>query len=323
MPARTDHPALDRAHALALTWLASLDERAVPPGRDGGRGGGEARHGPSGRPDGPRGRHRPPGAAVRARAHRDAVGPLLRLRHRRHPSRRARRRLAASARGTRTPACAPSRPAHSAVEDIAEAWLLDLLGLPPRVPSASSPAARWPTSPAWPPAATRCSRRAGWDVATRGLVGSPGVRVLVGAERHDTVDLALRYLGLGAPGAGRRRRPGPHRARRAARRARAGRRPARRSSCSRRATSTRARSTRSPRRSTWPTRTARGCTSTARSACSPAPRRARATSSPASRPPTPGPPTPTRPSTCPTTAGSPSCAIGQRCVPRWACTATT
>ena len=42
-------------------------------------------------------------------------------------------------------------------------------------------------------------RRAGWDVAARGLAGAPQVRVLVGAERHDTVDLALRYLGLGAP----------------------------------------------------------------------------------------------------------------------------
>ena len=42
-------------------------------------------------------------------------------------------------------------------------------------------------------------RRAGWDVAERGLVGSPGVRVIVGEERHDSVDLVLRYLGLGAP----------------------------------------------------------------------------------------------------------------------------
>ena len=42
-------------------------------------------------------------------------------------------------------------------------------------------------------------RQAGWDVAQRGLGGGPRVRVLVGAERHDTVDLALRYLGLGAP----------------------------------------------------------------------------------------------------------------------------
>ncbi|WP_345616566.1 pyridoxal phosphate-dependent decarboxylase family protein [Serinicoccus chungangensis] len=42
-------------------------------------------------------------------------------------------------------------------------------------------------------------RRAGWDVARHGLGGGPAVRVVVGAERHDTVDVALRYLGLGAP----------------------------------------------------------------------------------------------------------------------------
>jgi glutamate/tyrosine decarboxylase-like PLP-dependent enzyme len=40
---------------------------------------------------------------------------------------------------------------------------------------------------------------AGWDLDRLGLNGSPRLRVLVGAERHDTVDLALRYLGLGAP----------------------------------------------------------------------------------------------------------------------------
>ncbi len=36
-------------------------------------------------------------------------------------------------------------------------------------------------------------------MARHGLGGGPRVRVLVGAERHDTVDLALRYLGLGSP----------------------------------------------------------------------------------------------------------------------------
>jgi glutamate/tyrosine decarboxylase-like PLP-dependent enzyme len=40
---------------------------------------------------------------------------------------------------------------------------------------------------------------AGWDVARDGLTGGPKVHVLVGAERHDTVDLTLRYLGLGEP----------------------------------------------------------------------------------------------------------------------------
>jgi hypothetical protein len=36
-------------------------------------------------------------------------------------------------------------------------------------------------------------------VRSQGLVGAPAVRVLVGAQRHDTIDLALRYLGLGEP----------------------------------------------------------------------------------------------------------------------------
>jgi glutamate/tyrosine decarboxylase-like PLP-dependent enzyme len=39
----------------------------------------------------------------------------------------------------------------------------------------------------------------GWDLDRLGLSGAPRVRVLVGAERHITIDLALRYLGLGEP----------------------------------------------------------------------------------------------------------------------------
>jgi glutamate/tyrosine decarboxylase-like PLP-dependent enzyme len=42
-------------------------------------------------------------------------------------------------------------------------------------------------------------RRAGWDVAADGLTDAPRVRVVVGEDRHDTVDLTLRYLGLGTP----------------------------------------------------------------------------------------------------------------------------
>jgi len=41
--------------------------------------------------------------------------------------------------------------------------------------------------------------RIGWDVEIAGLNRAPAVHVLVGAERHDTIDLALRYLGLGQP----------------------------------------------------------------------------------------------------------------------------
>ena len=41
--------------------------------------------------------------------------------------------------------------------------------------------------------------RAGWDLDREGLTGAPRVTVLVGADRHTTVDVSLRYLGLGAP----------------------------------------------------------------------------------------------------------------------------
>ena len=40
--------------------------------------------------------------------------------------------------------------------------------------------------------------RVGWDVNERGLIGAPAVRILVGADRHVTVDRALRFLGFGA-----------------------------------------------------------------------------------------------------------------------------
>jgi hypothetical protein len=40
--------------------------------------------------------------------------------------------------------------------------------------------------------------RVGWDINELGLIGGPTVQVLVGAERHATIDRALRFLGLGA-----------------------------------------------------------------------------------------------------------------------------
>lgn len=42
-------------------------------------------------------------------------------------------------------------------------------------------------------------RNLGWDVAKDGLTGAPRVRVIVGAEVHESVLFALSYLGLGAP----------------------------------------------------------------------------------------------------------------------------
>jgi glutamate/tyrosine decarboxylase-like PLP-dependent enzyme len=40
---------------------------------------------------------------------------------------------------------------------------------------------------------------AGWDLDGDGLAGAPRIRCFVGQERHETIDLGLRYLGLGHP----------------------------------------------------------------------------------------------------------------------------
>ncbi|MFD7614175.1 pyridoxal phosphate-dependent decarboxylase family protein [Streptomyces sp. NPDC059828] len=90
-------------------------------------------------------------------------------------------------------------PAHTAVEDIAEGWLLDLLGLPPGSAVGFTTGATMANFTCLAAARDTVLRRAGWNTARDGLSGGPAVRVLAGECRHMTIDLALRYLGLGAP----------------------------------------------------------------------------------------------------------------------------
>ena len=90
-------------------------------------------------------------------------------------------------------------PAHTAVEDLTSRWLLDVLGLPADSSVGFVTGATMSNFTCLAAARDEMLRRTGWDVARDGLVGAPPLRVLVGAERHDTIDLALRYLGLGAP----------------------------------------------------------------------------------------------------------------------------
>jgi glutamate/tyrosine decarboxylase-like PLP-dependent enzyme len=90
-------------------------------------------------------------------------------------------------------------PAATATEVVAGTWLLDLLGLPDESAVGFVTGGTMANFTCLAAGRDAVLRAAGWDVGVRGLVGSPGVRVLVGEERHDTVDLTLRYLGLGAP----------------------------------------------------------------------------------------------------------------------------
>jgi hypothetical protein len=78
-------------------------------------------------------------------------------------------------------------------------WVLDLLGLPRGGAVGFVTGGTMANCTCLAAARDAVLARAGWDIAADGLVGSSGVRVLVGAERHDSVDLVLRYLGVGAP----------------------------------------------------------------------------------------------------------------------------
>ena len=89
-------------------------------------------------------------------------------------------------------------PAAAAVEDIAGAWLLELLRLPPDASFAFVTGCQMAHVTALAAARHRVLANSGWDVEQDGLIGAPPIRVLVGAERHVTVDRALRFLGLGA-----------------------------------------------------------------------------------------------------------------------------
>ena len=90
-------------------------------------------------------------------------------------------------------------PTVAALEEVAAGWLLDLLGLPPGADVGFTTGATMANFTGLAAGRDEVLRRAGWDVLADGLAGAPRVRVLVGEERHDTVDLALRYLGLGRP----------------------------------------------------------------------------------------------------------------------------
>ncbi|MEO8898225.1 MAG: pyridoxal-dependent decarboxylase [Candidatus Dormibacter sp.] len=90
-------------------------------------------------------------------------------------------------------------PATAAAEESAAAWLLDLLGLPADADVGFVTGATMANFTGLAAARFSVLSRVGWDVGRDGLTGAPKVHVLVGAERHDTIDIALRYLGLGAP----------------------------------------------------------------------------------------------------------------------------
>ena len=165
-------------------------------------------------------------------------------------------------------------PAAAAIEVVAGRWVVDALGLPAGAAVGLVTGGMMANYTCLSAGRHAVLARAGWDVAARGLFEAPRVRVVVGRFRHDTIDRAVRYLGLGQdvgrrgghrrPGPDRRRRPGPGARRR---RGSGDRLPPGGRGALRGVRRLRRRDPGRPRRTT------RGCTSTARSACGPRPAR--------------------------------------------------
>ena len=88
-------------------------------------------------------------------------------------------------------------PATAAAEEVAGRWLLELLRLP--TASLVGFVTGGTTANFVGLAAGRqfVLDQAGWDLDANGMTGAPKITVLVGEERHTSVDMALRYLGLG------------------------------------------------------------------------------------------------------------------------------
>jgi glutamate/tyrosine decarboxylase-like PLP-dependent enzyme len=88
-------------------------------------------------------------------------------------------------------------PAAAVTEQVVGGWLTELLGLPAGASVGFVTGVQMANFTGLAAARHEMLRRAGWDVEADGLAGAPRLRVLAGEQRHDTIDRALRFLGLG------------------------------------------------------------------------------------------------------------------------------
>lgn len=91
----------------------------------------------------------------------------------------------------------PTSPAAAVVEEVAGAWVLDVLGLPADASIAFVTGTQVAHLTALAVARSHLLAERGHDVERQGLQGAPPMRVLAGAAHHATLDRAIRLLGLG------------------------------------------------------------------------------------------------------------------------------
>ncbi|HEX7300642.1 MAG TPA: aminotransferase class V-fold PLP-dependent enzyme [Solirubrobacteraceae bacterium] len=88
-------------------------------------------------------------------------------------------------------------PAAAVAEEVAGAWIAELLGLPPSASFGLTTGCQMAHVTCLAAARHAVLADAGWDVDAGGLQGAPRVRIVVSEERHVTIDRAARLLGFG------------------------------------------------------------------------------------------------------------------------------
>jgi aromatic-L-amino-acid decarboxylase len=88
-------------------------------------------------------------------------------------------------------------PAAAVVEEVAGAWLKELLGLPTEASFALVTGCQMAHVTCLAAARYAVLRAKGWNAGEQGLFGAPRIRILAGSDRHGTTDRALRLLGIG------------------------------------------------------------------------------------------------------------------------------
>jgi glutamate/tyrosine decarboxylase-like PLP-dependent enzyme len=91
----------------------------------------------------------------------------------------------------------PPTPGVAVAEELAAQWLIDLLHLPAESSVGFVTGGQMANFTCLAAARDEVLRQTGWDVEADGLIGSPGVTVVLKEGVHSTVLRALRFLGLG------------------------------------------------------------------------------------------------------------------------------
>ena len=88
-------------------------------------------------------------------------------------------------------------PAAAVAEEVAGAWLREIFELPEEASFAFTTGTQMAHATCLAAARHAVLAVRGWNVEQKGLCGAPRVRILASADRHGSVDRALRLLGFG------------------------------------------------------------------------------------------------------------------------------